>query len=480
MRTFLFLLFLATAPFGAPAQSSQAHPFDEAAKSAEQRLREALSELNATRERIAAERVPQSLEIAELKQRYFELKQERDTLRHGADSDGLSMDQLRAQVEALQASEDFIDEQLIRFAREFQSRIHYAENQKYASLLKPALHALGEGPVNPEDRRAALAALVRASIDRLEKLIGGYRFSGIAVGGENDAVHEGTFIAVGPEVYFHSKDGSLAGISQPQTDGAPPAVVPLDNFPADSFAAVARTRQGVLPFDPTLGTALKVSAARKDLGQYIEDGNAIGYVILALGAIVLCLSTFKVYETCSFRAPRPEEVDAVLEHLRENPDAARQQAEQLPGAARALMRLGVEHASEPRTFLEDMLLERVFRFRPQLERFLPFLAIAAAAAPLLGLLGTVVGMIKTFELITVFGTGDAQSLSSGISEALITTALGLIVAIPTLVAHGILSRLAKGKINRLEQAAVAFINGLPGKSDPRESDLGESSPSPHA
>ena len=88
------------------------------------------------------------------------------------------------------------------------------------------------------------------------------------------------------------------------------------------------------------------------------------------------------------------------------------------------------------------------------------MAITAAAAPLLGLLGTVIGMIKTFQLITIFGTGDAKSLSSGISEALVTTALGLIVAIPTLILHGALSRMAKHKLGLLEQLSVAFVNGV--------------------
>jgi biopolymer transport protein ExbB len=95
-----------------------------------------------------------------------------------------------------------------------------------------------------------------------------------------------------------------------------------------------------------------------------------------------------------------------------------------------------------------------------LERFLPFLAITAATAPLLGLLGTVTGMIKTFQLITIFGTGDAKSLSSGISEALVTTAEGLIVAIPILIVHGSLSRMAKHKLSLLEQLSAAFVNGV--------------------
>ena len=131
---------------------------------------------------------------------------------------------------------------------------------------------------------------------------------------------------------------------------------------------------------------------------------------------------------------------------------------------------GVEHVDQDREVVEEMLFERILRVRPTLERFLPFLAITAAAAPLLGLLGTVIGMIKTFQLITIFGTGDAKSLSSGISEALVTTALGLIVAIPTLIMHGGLSRMAKHKLGLLEQISTAFVNGMSSLRHARKDD----------
>ena len=94
--------------------------------------------------------------------------------------------------------------------------------------------------------------------------------------------------------------------------------------------------------------------------------------------------------------------------------------------------------------------------KPQLERFLPWLSVTAAATPLMGLLGTVVGMIKTFTLITIFGSGDPKALSSGISEALVTTELGLVVAIPTLIIHGALLRLAKRRISAMELTATEF------------------------
>jgi biopolymer transport protein ExbB len=89
---------------------------------------------------------------------------------------------------------------------------------------------------------------------------------------------------------------------------------------------------------------------------------------------------------------------------------------------------------------------------------LPFIAISATSAPLLGLLGTVTGIMNTFTLMTVFGTGDVKTLSSGISEALITTEYGLIVAIPSLLIHSFLSRKAKSITDEMDKAAIVFGN----------------------
>ena len=85
------------------------------------------------------------------------------------------------------------------------------------------------------------------------------------------------------------------------------------------------------------------------------------------------------------------------------------------------------------------------------------MAVSAACAPLLGLLGTVTGIISTFNLMTVFGSGDIKMLSSGISEALITTEYGLYVAIPCVLAHSFLSRKAKSVADKMEHVAVRFM-----------------------
>jgi biopolymer transport protein ExbB len=112
----------------------------------------------------------------------------------------------------------------------------------------------------------------------------------------------------------------------------------------------------------------------------------------------------------------------------------------------------------------------VLTTRLRLNGWLPFLAICATSAPLLGLLGTVTGIMQTFMLMTVYGTGDPKTLSSGISEALITTEYGLIVAIPSLMLHAFLSRKARGILDEMEKVAVSFLNQVR-KSEPSAAGL---------
>ena len=181
----------------------------------------------------------------------------------------------------------------------------------------------------------------------------------------------------------------------------------------------------------------------------------------------MLVAIFKVVEIARFAVPSARQIQSILEDLI---DGKKKQAEAtargISGTAGEMMMVGVNNFHRKRRALEELLYEKMLGIRPKLERFLPFLAVTAAAAPLMGLLGTVMGMIKTFKLITEFGTGDAKSLSSGISEALVTTELGLVVAIPILIIHGILTRMSRGRIGRMEAAAMAFLNGMASNEAP--------------
>ena len=125
-----------------------------------------------------------------------------------------------------------------------------------------------------------------------------------------------------------------------------------------------------------------------------------------------------------------------------------------------LFAAGLRYAGRPKEQLEEHLYAVLLRQRLHYERRLPLLAVIATAAPLMGLLGTVTGMVRTFALITVFGTGNAGKLASGISEVLVATELGLMVAIPTLVAHGFLSHRIQRNLSLLERYALEFTTAV--------------------
>jgi biopolymer transport protein ExbB len=123
-----------------------------------------------------------------------------------------------------------------------------------------------------------------------------------------------------------------------------------------------------------------------------------------------------------------------------------------------VLEAGLCARGEDRETLESILQEAILKELPRLERFLPMLNMMGAIAPLLGLLGTVTGMITTFHVITLYGTGDPRMLSGGISEALVTTMLGLSVAIPIMLTHTFLSRRVEHVVGDMEEKAVALTN----------------------
>jgi biopolymer transport protein ExbB len=157
----------------------------------------------------------------------------------------------------------------------------------------------------------------------------------------------------------------------------------------------------------------------------------------------------------------------VLRHIEEgDKGAALDHARGIVGPAGDLLATAIEHLDEQKEHLEEILYGKMLGARAKLERGIAFLALTATAGPLMGLLGTVMGMIATFKLISSFGSGDPKLLAAGISEALIATATGMAVAIPALLLHAFLSRKAKGVIGSMEQTAVGFINGIPENEKP--------------
>jgi biopolymer transport protein ExbB len=232
----------------------------------------------------------------------------------------------------------------------------------------------------------------------------------------------------------------------PETD----ALVELGRQPGlrsqRAALALERAEQGYAPMDldPTRGTLLGLLVQSPGFMERIRQGGGIGYVIMGLGAVALLLALERfIVLTRTARKVRRQ--------LRS--------AEQ-PAADNPLGRVMAVYSEALRADPETLGLkldEAILRELPRIQRGLATIAILAAVAPLLGLLGTVTGMIQTFQSITLFGTGDPKLMSGGISLALVTTQQGLAVAIPILLLHGLLSGRANRIIQILDEQSAALV-----------------------
>ena len=174
----------------------------------------------------------------------------------------------------------------------------------------------------------------------------------------------------------------------------------------------------------------------------------------------MLIALFKLIEILAFNIPSRNRVNVILDSLLDkDQEGAMSKAKKITGLSGKMVEAGVENFYGKRRILEDALLEKLSAIQPRLERCLPFLALVAAAAPMMGLLGTVLGIMKTFDAMAIYGTGNAQNFSKGIGAALVTTAQGLVVAIPIIIIHGMLKSLARARFDKAQGVALAILNG---------------------
>ena len=233
----------------------------------------------------------------------------------------------------------------------------------------------------------------------------------------------------------------------------------LSRQPATRYRQQARdfVRQstGVAPIavDPTRGTLLGMLAYSPGLRERIDQGGTIGLIILALGAFGLLLTCWRTLYLSMVHLRIKSQLRNVERPRTSNP------------LGRVLASVeGV--ALDQEELLQLKLDEAVLAEIPALERGNGLIKLLAATSPLLGLLGTVTGMILTFQAISLFGTGDPKLMAGGISQALVTTVLGLVVAIPLLFGHSLINALSRSIIQRLdEQSAGVLARSADGQAD---------------
>ncbi|MFK7926621.1 MAG: MotA/TolQ/ExbB proton channel family protein, partial [Myxococcota bacterium] len=200
-------------------------------------------------------------------------------------------------------------------------------------------------------------------------------------------------------------------------------------------------------------------APEKTWAGYVDAGGPAGLVIIGLGFLAVILVVVRAVSLSVLAGSGTGFVHAVAGKLRSGEQAAAVAlAKTGKGAIGRVTEAIASNFSRPRDELEDVVGEAILGEQPRVDRLSTAILVIAAVAPLLGLLGTVTGMIATFDIITEFGTGDPRRLSGGISEALVTTQLGLIVAIPALLVGNVLSAWGNSVMGRIERAALHLLN----------------------
>jgi biopolymer transport protein ExbB len=251
---------------------------------------------------------------------------------------------------------------------------------------------------------------------------------------QRDVIRVGAFNAISDGVYLIFEDGKLQELPKQ------PAGTYL--YTVGSFES-ATGGMATLALDPSRGAILKVLIQTPGAMERIKFGGKVGYTIIALGLMagLLAITRWVIVGLTGRRVAAQKKSDTVSEG---NP------------LGRVLGIYEANRAADVET-LELKLDEAIMRESASLDKMLWAVKVVSVVAPLMGLLGTVTGMIRTFQAITLFGTGDPKMMASGISEALVTTMLGLYVAIPLVLLHALVANTSKGVVEILEEQAAGLI-----------------------
>jgi biopolymer transport protein ExbB len=260
-------------------------------------------------------------------------------------------------------------------------------------------------------------------------------------------------VRVGP--FTASSDGQYLGYLPSQK-----SLAQLNGELAGEFRNIGRALQTATPeagytravVDPASGALLGLYVERPNVIQRIEEGEVVGYVIVAVGILGVLLAVFQAVYLVVTRIAVSAQLKNLTKPNKNNP------------LGRVLLAFrGDGKRVENSELAELRISEAVLREVPRLERFQGFLRLAVAAGPLLGLIGTVIGMIITFRAIVASGSSDPKLMAAGIGQAMIATVLGLGIAIPLLFINSGLAALSHGVTQTLDEQSQSLLADSVGK-----------------
>jgi len=441
------------------AEAWAERPFDQVASDIQADYRDARKEQRLTLQEISSRRQALRQKLADLEARLAAASETLSADRERLQRLSLERDEITQEVSRRLADNKELGILFMNHARNF---LALAERTPYSAERPDRLEAL-RSFVDPNRvfRLKDLKALLDLSFEDIAASREKRSYSGKMVDRSGNET-SGKIIRLGHLPAIYSAEGRAGYLILSPASGR------LVMSPDPSYWVRRNLRHYVegkttdVYTDISGGAAIQQLTHRVTWMEQLRSGGVLVVPILLVGLVALILTIERL---------------VFLGKVRQNTDELMTQVTELVGTGniegavevtyphrtrptgRVLM-AGLQHRSDPSEVIESALSEAMLRETPRLERFLGALKVCAAVAPLLGLLGTVTGMINTFQVITTHGTGDPRLMAGGISEAMVTTQVGLAVAIPVMMVAAFLGRRARNLSQDMEEKGLALMGAL--------------------
>ncbi|MGJ8673632.1 MotA/TolQ/ExbB proton channel family protein [Rubritalea sp.] len=387
--------------------------------------------------------------VAELEKQLLSLRRKRDIARLSSEGRKELLYELEVKKAKFEKDFHYMRGLYRDFGVQLENQLQLGQKQEYQEIIDLAIES--------ESSLVDQAGVVDTALSRIDSVIGGERRSAEVVSADQ-VILKGEVINIGPASWFQEENGSIAGVAYAEGGASRARLIEEDGSEVKDLFAGNSVQ---LNIDVTGGKARAIEQIQGDSGRLFEKGGTWLWVILSIALVSALCGVMKFMQLVKIKEPRTGWVADILTAVRAGKSS---EAELLAKEAKhpvgEVISNALAYTSAGADVVEEVIYEQLIGVQSQLQKWLPFIAVTAATAPLLGLLGTVSGMIRMFNVITVTGTGDVKPMAGGISEALITTLFGLIVAIPALILHTMLSRRSNGVVQNTEKLGLTFVNGL--------------------
>ncbi|MBB1349747.1 MULTISPECIES: MotA/TolQ/ExbB proton channel family protein [unclassified Pseudoalteromonas] len=415
------LLFSANISFAASS--------DDAKQSILSDIKTAQRTLSKTQNSISKEQATLAKQIFTKQQSLSKLREQAAVNRRLADENTLSLDQLQTRLDTWQQQQQYQLNLLSRFVR--QNTSNSASSNESAN-----------------SQNELLSRVVSLINNQEQALYPQFKKQSVVL--SNGELSQANTLQVGPVAWFSTQTPKLMGLLNldDESNALKVALVQStsDDNPLDNTLKQNGVGSTLLTFDPSLTHLVTSQAQQESPLEHLEKGGLWAIPIILFACFALTIALLKAAQLLRLSKIKMHS-QMQLQQLFKAENSS-----EFSGMQQQLFNLTLQ--SEKGQVRDDQLFNQLIHDKHKLDNFIGAIAVTAAVAPLLGLLGTVSGMIETFKMMTLFGSGDPEVVSGGIAQALITTELGLVVAIPALVLNALLSRKAKAYYSQLEGFAL--------------------------